>query len=284
MSKYEEDYAEIDGRIYLQATLLMPQGNSNTSVKVFSHILQIQHKLRAMLYHKNNLLAIENTIIEACITDKTMKAQVPSNIYYEFEAFLFQTKSALDITIKILKHLEFKDFRTDTFQNKGEKLISNLEEYKKKIPKQLANKIENQERLELAIKYRILTIDNLISMLKDDRTSWLCKTIDTRDTVSHYKGSFSFLNEYTVEKIDDEFKVSMPKILGDYPRRFLDDSYSNCIQFIQDFICLFIELWLPPFFVITAANDSDPTLASWRADNFPQAKYIKYIRGSREWV
>lgn len=167
--------------------------------------------------------------------------------------FFFQTKSVLDITIKILKHLEFKDFKTDTFQNKGEKLISNLEEYKKKIPKQLSGKIKNKERLDLAIKYRVFTIDNIISMLKNDRTSWLCKTIDTRDTVSHYKGSFNFLHEYTLEKIDDKFKVLMPKILGDYPRRFLNDTYSNCIEFIQDFMCLFIELWLPPFFVIATA-------------------------------
>lgn len=88
-AEYDEDYAEIDGRIYLQATLLMPDGNYNTSMEVFSHIFQIQHKLKAMLYHKNNLLHIENKIIENCIAGKITKAQVPNNIYYEFEAFFF---------------------------------------------------------------------------------------------------------------------------------------------------------------------------------------------------
>jgi len=64
----------------------------------------------------------------------------------------------------------------------------------------------------------------------------------------------------------------------------LEITYRNCIEFIQDFISLFIELWLPPLFGLTSANDSEPTLATWRASNLLAAKYIKYTLGTRKWV
>lgn len=141
----------------------------------------------------------------------------------------------------------------------------------------------NAERLNLAIKYRNLTIDNIIQLLQDDRSTWLCKAIDNRDTISHYKGSFN-LSEYTIEKIGDEINVALPKILNVHPGDFLENTYKNCIEFIQDFMCLFIELWLPPLFCITQASDSNPTLKLWRESNMAASKYIKFTLGSREWV
>lgn len=284
MSEYPEEYAEIDGRITLQAQLLMPQGTYPESGKVFSLLLfDVQHKLRAMLYHKGNFLHIENAVIQTCIDQQTPKAQIPHNLYFEFEAFLFQTKSVLDITIKLLDHLFPNTFRVRTFQNKGKKLIVNLEQYKDKLAKPSAEKIENQERFDLAIEYRCSTVDNIISMLEDDRSSWLCKAIDARDTISYFKGSFN-LDEYTVERAGEEYRIALPKILDVYPRQFLEITYRSCIEFIQDFICLFIELWLPPLFAIISASDSEPTLASWKEANFATAKYIKYTLGIRQWA
>jgi hypothetical protein len=282
MSEYPEEYAEIDGRIYLQARLLMPQGTYPESGKVFSLLIfDVQHKLRAMLYHKGNFLHIENAVIQTCIDQQTPKAQIPHNLYFEFEAFLFQTKSALDITIKLLGHLFPNTFRVHTFHNKGRELIAKLEQYKGKLAKQFAGKIENQEELDLAIEYRSSTVDNIISMLEDDRSSWLSKAIDCRDTISHFNGSFN-LGEYTVERTGEEYRITLPKILRNYPRQFMEITYRNCIEFIQDFICLFIELWLPPLFAITAASDSEPTLASWKEANVAAAKYIKYTLGIRQ--
>jgi hypothetical protein len=46
-------------------------------------------------------------------------------------------------------------------------------------------------------------------------------------------------------------------------------------------MCLFIELWLPPLFCITQANNSNPTLAAWRNSNMAAAKYIKFTLGAR---
>jgi hypothetical protein len=236
-----------------------------------------------MLYHKTNYLKVEDFIVNNSAELGNTKATIPHELFYEFEAFLFQTKSSLDMTIKILEHLFPSTFKVDTFSNKGIKLISNLEAYKKRIPKQLRKIIDNEDRLNLAIKYRNETIDTIIKILEDGRAAWLCKAIDTRDTVSHYRGSFS-LGEYAIEKVGDDFKVALPKVMDVYHRYFLENTYKNCIEFIQDFMCLFIELWLPPLFSIAKADDSNPTLRIWRESNLASAKYIKFTLGSRPWV
>lgn len=284
MSEYPEEYAEIDGRIFLQAQLLLPQGNNPVLSEVIATLVfHVQHKLKAMLYHKTNYLKVEDFIISHSAELGNTKATIPHELFYEFEAFLFQTKSTLDMTIKILEHLFPSTFKVDTFSNKGIKLISNLEAYKKKLPKQMRKNIGNEERLNLAVKYRTETIDTIIKVLEDDRAAWLCKAIDTRDTVSHYRGSFS-LGEYAIEKVGEDYNVVLPKVMNVYPRFFLESTYKNCIQFIQDFMCLFIELWLPPLFCLTQADDSNPTLRIWRESNLASSKYIKYSLGSRPWV
>lgn len=281
---YPEEFAEIDGRVYLQTQLILPQGNNNDLSNIVSILVfHVQYKLRSMLYHKDRFLEIEDHIIKTAIEEGKNKSSVPDELFFEFEAFLFQTKSVLDMTIKILNHLFPNTFEFITFSKKGSILIKNLEEYRKKIPKQLANVIDHKERLQLAIKYRNETIDNLVELLQNDKTTWLGKAIDSRDTISHFRGSYN-LREYAFEEKNGEASVLLPKLLDVYPHFFLKDTYHNCIEFIQDFICLFIELWLPPMFAITKADKSDPTLKIWLDQGLAAAKYVKFTLGMREWV
>ena len=279
---YPEEFSEIDGRIYLQTLLILPHGNNQDLSNVVSILVfHVQYKLRSMLYHKDRFIEIEDHVIKTAIEENKDKASVPDELFFEFEAFLFQTKSVLDITIKILEHLFPETFKVFTFSDKVSRLIKNLEEYRKRIPKQLAKVIDHKERLQFAIKFRNETIDNLIALLHNDKTIWLGKAIDSRDTISHFRGSFN-LREYAFEEKKGETSVLLPKILDVYPHYFLKNTYSNCIEFIQDFICLFIELWLPPMFAITKADKSNPTLKLWLDQDLVAAKYIKFTLGMRE--
>jgi len=284
MMEYPEEYSEIDGRIYLQTQLILPQGNNPELSEVISILVfHVQYKLRSMLYHKGSFIGIEDFVIKKAIEEKKDKSRVPDELFFEFEAFLFQTKSVLDMTIKILEHLFPSTFKVGTFSNKGRRIIKNLEEYRKKLPKQLSKQIRHEERFQLAIKYRNETIDNLITLLQNDKAIWLSKAIDSRDTISHFRGSFN-LREYALEENDGEINVVLPEILDVYPHFFLNDTYRNCIEFIQDFICLFIELWLPPMFAITNANKNDPTLKTWLDQDAAAAKYVKFTLGGRDWI
>ncbi|MHA1280465.1 MAG: hypothetical protein ACTSQ8_25140, partial [Candidatus Helarchaeota archaeon] len=174
-------------------------------------------------------------------------------------------------------------FKVTTFASKGSKLIKNLNEYRKKIKKQLEKQIDHDERLTLAIKYRNETIDNIIDLLEKDEADWLGRAIDHRDTISHYKGSFN-LREYSFKETNGELSIEIPEILDINPHLFLKRTYSNCIEFIQDFICLFIELWLPPMFALTKADEKNPQLRTWIEQDSAAAKYVKFSLGGREWV
>lgn len=281
---YPEEYAEIDGRIYLQTILLLPQGqNPQLSNVVTTLVFQVQYKLRSLIYHKERYLGIENHIISEAIKENKDKTRIPDELFFEFEAFLFQMKSTLDITVKVLEHLFPSTFKVTTFASKGSKLIKNLNEYRKKIEKQLGNKIEHKERLALAIQYRNETIDNIIHLLETDIADWLGKAIDHRDTISHYKGSFN-LREYSFRETNGELSVELPEILDINPHLFLKQTYCNCLEFIQDFICLFIELWLPPMFTLAKADESNPQLKAWIDQGSVAAKFVKFSLGMREWV
>ena len=281
---YPEEYAEIDGRIYLQTLLLLPQGQNEQLSKVITTLVfQVQYKLRSLLYHKERYLRIENHIISEALKENKNKTRIPDELFFEFEAFLFQMKSVLDITIKVLKHLFPNTFKVTTFAGQGSKTIKNLDEYRKKVKKQLEKKIDHKQRLALAIKYRNETIDNIIDLLKKDKADWLGKAIDHRDTISHHKGSFN-LREYTFIEINGEKSIELPEILGTLPHFFLKQTYSNCIEFIQDFICLFIELWLPPMFALAKADENHPQIRTWIEQNAVAARYVKFALGRREWV
>jgi hypothetical protein len=281
---YLEEYAEIDGRIYLQAILLLPQGqNDQLSEVITTLVFQVQYKLKSLLYHKERYALIENHIINEAIKEHKDKTRIPDELFFEFEAFLFQMKSTLDITVKVLEHLFPNTFKVTTFASKGSKLIKNLTEYRKQIKKQLEKKIDHVERLSLAIKYRNETIDNIIDLLKKDEAIWLSQAIDKRDTVSHYRGSFN-LREYVFKRTNGELSIEIPDIIDLNPHVFLKQTYCNCIEFIQDFICLFIELWLPPMFALTKADEKNPQLKAWAEQDSSAAKYVKFSLGCREWV
>ena len=281
---YPEEYAEIDGRIYLQALLLLPQGENDQLSKVITTlVIQVQYKLRSLLYHRDRYLLIEEHIINEAIKNHNDKTRIPDELFFEFEAFLFQMKSTLDITVKILKYLFPSTFKVVTFANKGSKLIKNLNEYRKQIKKQLTKQIDHEERLELAIHYRNETIDKIIDLLKQDEAIWLGQAIDKRDTISHHKGSFN-IREYELKRTGNDLIVEIPDIIDLNPHVFLKQTYCNCIEFIQDFICLFIELWLPPLFALTKADETNPQLKEWIEQNSAAAKYVKFSLGFREWV
>ena len=281
---YPEEYTEIDGRIYLQTILLLSQGqNEDLSEVISTLVFQVQFKLRSLLYHKKRYLEIENHIINEALKENKDKIRIPDELFFEFEAFLFQMKSVLDITIKVLKHLFPNTFKVTTFSGQGAQTIKNLNEYRKKLKKQLEKRIDHKERLALSIKYRNETIDNIIDLLEKDKADWLGKAIDQRDTISHHKGSFN-LREYHFKEVNGELSIELPEILETYPHFFIKQTYSNCIEFIQDFICLFIELWLPPMFSLAKADENHPQIKTWIEQGSAAAKYVKFSLGGRDWV
>ena len=249
---------EINARIYLQTQHLSPMLNLSIedNSKLFATTLDVTLKLQAMVYHIENYRNLDKHYKNDAIK---LFQEFPStttnccSLIYELEAFLFQLKSALDMAIKVLGTLLPNYFKTKTFGNKGEHLIKNLENYK------------------LKQKDRTVFIDSIIEIIRSDQNIWLKDSIELRNTISHYKSMRFFA--YKVKKENGQISIEKPNVLNIEPLHFMETTFTNCMEFIQDLISFSIILYLPPAFILTKPNVPD----SWNNDGF--GKYIKYSLG-----
>lgn len=251
-------YNEINSRIYLQAqhlsTSLVTCGlNAKEEDKIFQITLDVTLKLQAMIYHLENYTRLDSEYQNEAMKHFCKFPNSRSNcclLIHELEAYLFQFKSSLDVAIKVLGVLLPNYFKTNTFGNKGNRFIKNLNAFKK----------NKQDRIEL--------IDKIILFIKDAQERWLNKIIDLRDTVSHHKSLGFFA--YSVSENDGKIIVAKPTVLDLDPLIFMKECFRTCMEFIQDLISFSIILYLPPVFIL--AKPEVPT--AWIESGSGQ--YIKY--------
>lgn len=170
---------------------------------------------------------------------------------------MFQVKSSLDIGVKVLEVLFPKRFKTSTFTDKGSKLIVGLEKYKK----------DKSAKREL--------VDELIHVLQDDREAWLEQAITLRDTLSHYR-TFAEFNYKCVRRNGQESFI-IPKVAGMEPVEYMALTYQNCIEFLQDFMCIAVGLFLPPTFWVGVRASNHPVSVGE-----PLAQYVKFCFGIQQ--
>ena len=213
---------------YLHAFDFLDKESKDVFVK---HIVSVMHKLTATKYHLKNYIRIESEMFTQAV--KGFKRNPNQNreafeLIHELEAFLFQLKSSLDVMVKVLQPILRNNchIRTTSFGDKGDKIIKGLESLKK-------NKKNN-----------VQAIDNLISLIKDDKDSWLETTIKFRDELNHYEA----LSNYTFKPMklpNGQLTAIKPKFRDMETVRFMRLVYANNIEFQQDFITLALLLRLP---------------------------------------
>jgi hypothetical protein len=276
---------EIIGKIFLQSKILLPDGNYPEAEKFSKVVLDVMHKLFAMRYHMINYMKLEQSHIKECgriNSSDTQNIPMTGDLSFEFESFLFQTKSALDITVKVLEVLFPGHFHVHTFENKGKTLIKNLEQFKKEPLFRRGEKLlKYKDELVETRKRRIATIDSIINRIDADQILWLDKAITMRTTFSHY--SMIRGTDYRVERTGlDQIIVSTPKLDGLDPCEFMEITFNSCIELIQDFICLSIELWLPGSFELNKANTSNPAVYAWSIADPTLARFLEFTLGYKD--
>lgn len=246
---------EICGRFFWQAQELLGEnfmllGSDNIKRDAFTNaLLDTMIKCHSMEYHLGNFKELERQHISLIESNKGGITHA-HNLLFEFEAFLFQLKSALDIGTKIIGILIPNRFKTKTFAQKGEHLERGLEQYER----------DHSAKPELPKALR--------EMLKADREKWLEQAINLRDTISHYRTFADF--KYQIVTTQNEKTVQKPTFSGLTPIEYMELSYRNCLEFLQDFICLSIGLALPSCFSI-CTNSTSPCRVGE-----PLASYIKF--------
>lgn len=176
------------------------------------------------------------------------------DLLFEIEAFIFQTKSSLDIAVKIFNILFPGKFNLHTFHNKGADLV-------KKLTKLRTEFTEESTKRE--------TIDNIISLINKDRGHWLDIVVKFRDTVSHYRTLPEFF--YWIEEKDNNRILHVPSFQNLPVFDFVKLIYQNCLEFIQDLLCLAVEL----FWSSRMRIGLKPTYGKENS-NAPMEKFIKF--------
>ncbi len=256
--KYNEIHKEINSRIFLQAQHLSPTLNfgQTKEYSIISQTLDVTLKLQAMVYHIENYKILDHQYLNDAVKNFHEFPNSINNccsLIYELEAFLFQLKSALDIAIKVIGELLPNHFKSKTFGNNGEHFINNLEKFKEV-------RIDRSEFIE-----------SIIEIVKNNQKKWLKESVELRNTISHYKSIRFFA--YKILKDNDEIIVQRPRILNKDPHYFMENTFRNSMEFIQDLISFSIILFLPQHYVLSRANVPD----SWNNDGV--GKYIKYSLG-----
>lgn len=251
---------EIMGRLYYQARELWLSRGLNIFKpkeeerdRFISVLLDVTIKLSAMQYHLKNyeqheVLCIEQ--LKAKCGEKPYMSLQAHELLFELEAFMFQMKSALDFAVKFPEALFPKRFKTKTFGDMGDDLIKGLEKFKK----------DKNSKKEI--------VDSIISMIRDDQKTWLKQAITLRTSLNHFKTIAGY--NYQAKKIGDEWEIIVPRIARLNVLTYMKRIYSNCLEFIQDFMCLVIGMFLPNGVIVSVRN----THAS--GDEDPLEKYIKF--------
>lgn len=255
------DDDEINGRIYLQlCNLFTDVLLSDKKDLFFKHAMSCMHKLSATKFHLENYRRQEKHQYKEA-TKLFKKNQNTTReafeLIFEFEAFLFQIKSSLDILVKLMIPILGKGIiKTATFGKKGDDLIKGLEQYKKK-------KDSNIEAAE-----------NIINILKYHKSNWLEKTIKFRDELNHYEA----LNDYKFmprQLPTGEVIAEKPKFKGNNTLQYMDTVYSNNLILHQDFMVYSLSLIAPKAFILMP---QDPKEAK-KTYNHKSAEYVKFCWG-----
>jgi len=231
MRMYGEDPKDVDeaiAKITRSASSDINTLGLSDAVKqnFLENIGNVNHKLHAVKYHLNNYQQAESDKIKEFSKDYKPPAGAQMitgepRLIYEVEAFLFQTKSCLDVLSWVLKPAF--GFTYCSFADKGDDVIKQL---KNNCPASLATCAEK-----------------IIKLIEEAQDAWVVELIKMRDEVTHYsrlQGFDCFVEEpYVGGSSANIHYPTMPN-----KRRVLEycqDVWKRLLNFCEDFLKFTLE-------------------------------------------
>jgi len=189
-------------------------------------INDVDHKLYAVKYHLNNYEQAESDKIKEFSKNYKPPAGAQMiieepRLIYEVEAFLFQTKSCLDVLSRVLEPAF--GFKRCSFGDKGDKVINRL---KKNRPASLATYAEK-----------------IIKLIEDAQDAWVVELIEMRNKITHFsklQGFDCFMEDPYMG--GDIATIHYPTIPN--KRRALEycqDVWKRLLSFCEDFLKFTLE-------------------------------------------
>ena len=214
--------------------------------KLFHLLCLISKKLIGVWRHLDQFKAAENDLIkkaEESIKPKSnifIEMEYSDSLFLEFDIFLVQVKSCLDYLVKVPSVILGRNkWSLSSFGDKGKKVARALDNLPKEYKKQ-------------AQGYK--------SLLFDSQQDWLTDTINARDKINHYlEGGISF-QHFTIYKDPDSGDIHIPMWSSEQKiSEFMDVVWSNLFRYCEDFICLFLNLRIPPHLSIVRDYENFPS-------------------------
>jgi hypothetical protein len=184
-----------------------------------NRLYRLRHKLDGVKYHLDNFVANENGEITKLQRENHVPGGVDMlieepKILYEIEAFLFQTKSTLDVLAQLVAIL-FDLKSVNTYSEGGANLTNSL---KKNPPKNLKSIAE--DLIPIVAKYR----------------QWVLNIVDMRDEVTHYSELEGFscfiIHTYKGGGSVDISYPAMPD--GKRARNYLEKAWKTLLDMITE--------------------------------------------------
>ena len=182
---------KILGAIYGQILILvrdLPDITPEQWGELEGVLKHVAYKLGAVRYHCERYHSLQDLHRKQILDDRRMtelmkKGLIDSDteIGYEFEAWCHQVKSSLEMLVQVFFPLlgsSRKQFPEPKYGNKGERVITHLQEKKK------------NKKVMTAYKLNPWKIDGLIQLIRNTKDAWISGVTDWRDTTTH---KFSYL-------------------------------------------------------------------------------------------
>ena len=222
---------DIVGAIIGQAELLcrgIPGIDPSRMDGIYTTTGGVALKLSALRYHHGRFTQLQEQRVKVIAADADTLEAVKRGVIicekemlFEFEAFFFQMKSCLDMLVKLFVPIfGSKQATISTYGDKGEKVITHLQQLKK------------NKKLNLPEG----RIDWLIELIQQVKDPWLKPLIALRDTISHYKSFIGIGFGWNAEA--GEIRVPMADVGGSvYPlAEVMERETEQLIDYSREFI------------------------------------------------
>lgn len=236
---------DIEGAIVGQRELII-NGIENLTEEQQGEINEITNavlvKIGALRHHAKAFRTYQESRYQEIAQDESKVRLIQKGLTvcereltYEFDAYMYQFKSSLDMLVKILGYIfEGNPKVPQTYGNSGEGVIDYLGKKKRHF--------QRQGRLAPLIEYRI---DRIIELIRGARAPWLKPLIDWRDTISHYNPILTIGFGWNAE----ENALQRPlAIISEEPRPLLqviEGQVQTLIKYSAEFIARSISYRFP---------------------------------------
>lgn len=249
---------DIVNKIHWHAFNFLSLSEFSKKELLFKKLHSLCHKVNAVKYHLRRYEELEEIILNKI--KNSIEGEIKEGIFFleeaeltaEYESFLFQVKSALDILVGFLNpiyHVGHNHLKKQgTFENKGINVIKDIKKYLKKHPEKE--------------KY----LFNLLKLLEEEcqedtnnetaPLNWLLELIKQRDEVAHFRKSEQFA--FQISNIGGNKSLYPPHLtLNQSMIQALKIAYDNLLTFVEDFIASLIGPYLNEHFVYFTFQENE---------------------------